>query len=113
MGYKGFVIEGFGAGNIPINFNSLLPWIIRVKEEEIPVLISTQCIHGHEWALLYENGKKALRMGAIPTYDMLSETALVKLMWVCAITNDINKIRRLMLKNIAGEISSNASINKK
>jgi len=109
MGYKGFVIEGFGAGNIPINFNSLLPWIIRAKEEKLPVVISTQCIHGHEWALLYENGKKALKMGAIPAYDMISETALVKLMWVLGITSEINKIKRLMLKPIAGEISSKAS----
>ncbi|MCX8169771.1 MAG: hypothetical protein N3D72_01640, partial [Candidatus Methanomethyliaceae archaeon] len=54
---------------------------------------------------VYSTGRILLSMGVIPGEDMLPETALVKLMWVLAQTNDLNEIKKLMLSNIAGEIS--------
>ncbi|MEM7827514.1 MAG: asparaginase, partial [Candidatus Aenigmatarchaeota archaeon] len=92
MGYKGFVVEGFGACNVPVNYNSLISCIQRAKNENIPVVISTQCVDGYDWTHLYENGQKALQAGGIPAYDMLSETALVKLMWVLKQTDDMEEI---------------------
>jgi glutamyl-tRNA(Gln) amidotransferase subunit D len=40
---------------------------------------------------------------------MLSETALVKLMWVLGQTSDREEIRQLMKTNIAGEITVDES----
>ena len=55
-----------------------------------------------------EFGKRALDVGAIPGYDMISETAMTKLMWILGNYPDYNisEIKKLFLKNICGEISN-------
>ncbi len=106
IGYKGIVIEGFGAGNVPIDENSLIPKIESAIKKGIPIIVSTQCAIGCSWVYLYECGKKALDAGAIPGYDIISETALTKLMWILGnFPHDMGKIKTLMLLNVAGEIS--------
>lgn len=105
MGYEGLILEGFGAGNVPIKGNSFLPSIKKAIHNNVPVVVSTQCAIGCSWMYLYECGKRALDIGAIPGYDMISETALVKLMWVLAQTNNMKKIKKMMLSDIGGEIS--------
>ena len=46
-----------------------------------------------------------LDIGVIPLYDMLPETALVKVMWVLANSTSLEVAKSLMQKNIAHEIS--------
>ena len=106
LGYKGIILEGFGAGNVPINKNSLIPEIKNAIKKDIPVVVSTQCAIGCSWMYLYETGKKALDAGAIPGHDMISETAMTKMMWILGNhKGSINKIRKLFLKDVAGELS--------
>lgn len=104
-GVKGFVIEGFGAGNVPTEKRSIIPSIKNATKSDIPVVITTQCSLGSSWAYLYEVGVKAIEAGALPGYDILSETALVKLMWVLGQTNDLKRVKKMMLTNYAGEIT--------
>ena len=108
LGYKGIILEGFGAGNLPINENSLIPEIEKAIKKRIPIVISTQCAVGYSWVNLYECGKEALDAGAIPGHDMLSETAMIKLMWIIGNfpKKNIQQIKRLFLKDISGEISN-------
>lgn len=114
LGYKGIVIEGYGAGNVPIAENSLIEEIGNATKKGIPVVVSTQCAIGCSWMYLYECGKRALDVGAIPGHDMISETALTKLMWVLGnFPNDKNKIKELLLSNIAGEVSTVRKPNEK
>jgi len=107
LGYKGIVLEGYGAGNVPIKDNSLVPEIKKATEQGVPIIMCTQCAIGYAWVYLYEVGRKALEAGAIPGHDMISETALTKLMWI--IGNypkyDVKKIKKLFLKDICGEVS--------
>ncbi|KKT35839.1 MAG: hypothetical protein UW24_C0003G0040 [Parcubacteria group bacterium GW2011_GWA2_44_12] len=107
MGYKGIVLEGYGPGHLPIEENSLIPEIERAVKQNIPVIVGTQCALGSSWMCLYEVGKKALDAGAIPGYDMMCETVMTKLMWILGnFKNDMRTIKKLILKNISGEISS-------
>jgi glutamyl-tRNA(Gln) amidotransferase subunit D len=48
--------------------------------------------------------------GAIPAEDMLPETAYVKLGWVLGHTKNLEKVREMMLTNIAGEITERTEI---
>jgi len=82
LDYKGIILECFGVGNVPIDENSLVPEIENAVKKRIPVIVSSQCTIGFSWMYLYECGKKALDAGAILGHDMISETAMTKLMWI-------------------------------
>ncbi len=101
-GYHGIVIEGTGLGHAP---EKLYGSIRRAIEEEIPVVMTSQCIWGRINMNVYSTGRDLLALGVIPGEDMLPETALVKLMWVLAKTRNMSEVRELMLTNIAGEIN--------
>lgn len=101
-GYHGIVIEGTGLGHAPY---TLLKPIKRAIDEGIAVVMTSQCIWGRINMNVYRRGVELLRLGVIPGEDMLPETAFVKLMWVLAQTRDLDKVRELMLTNIAGEIN--------
>ncbi|MBW3023086.1 asparaginase [Candidatus Woesearchaeota archaeon] len=101
---KGIVLEAFGCGNIPLK-NSFLEKIRELIGKGISIFVSTQCIFGKVDLNRYENGKALLKAGAVPLGDMTSETALVKLMLALGQTEDKNKVKELMLTNVAGEIS--------
>lgn len=107
-GIDGLILESFGPGNLPNQENSLLPCIELARKKKIPVLIATQCIYGTTRMYLYEVGQQALQLGVIPTRDMTPETAFVKLKWALGQTRDLEKIRAIMEKDIAGELSIGA-----
>lgn len=54
---------------------------------------------------VYTTGRKLQNAGVVPLGDLLPETALVKLMWILAHTNDVEEVRKMMLKNLAGEFN--------
>ncbi len=47
-GSKGIILEGFGLGTLPENISSGL---IRAKEENIPVILTTRCLEGRVYNL--------------------------------------------------------------
>ncbi|HBC73818.1 MAG TPA: L-asparaginase 1 [Candidatus Wallbacteria bacterium] len=104
MGYEGIVIEGFGAGNIPTNQNSILHGIERATAKNIPVVIGTQCLLGEVDLSLYEVGMKAAKIGAIPAFDMTLETTLCKLMYALGKSSELKEIRKIMKTDICGDI---------
>jgi L-asparaginase/Glu-tRNA(Gln) amidotransferase subunit D len=105
MGYHGIVIEGYGEGTIPSEENALSVGISQAISLGCFVVISSQCTFGDADLSVYEVGRSALEVGAMGARDMTSEAALVKLAWVLGHTRDHNEVRKLMRKNIVGEIS--------
>ncbi|MCX9027976.1 MAG: Glu-tRNA(Gln) amidotransferase subunit GatD [Candidatus Methanoperedens sp.] len=101
-GYKGIVIEGTGLGHVSTEW---IPLIKTVTDAGIPVVMTSQCINGRVCDRVYDTGSDILKAGAIESEDMLSEVALVKLMWVLGQTKDIEKITAMMHTNIAGELT--------
>jgi glutamyl-tRNA(Gln) amidotransferase subunit D len=51
-----------------------------------------------------------MKAKAIPAEDMLPETTYVKLGWVLGHTKDLEEIRKMMLTNMAGEITARSEI---
>jgi len=99
-GYKGIVLEGTGLGHVASDW---IDGIKRATEENIPVVVTSQCLRGRICDLVYDTGRYMLEAGAIEGEDMLPEVALVKLMWVLA--NKPDEVRSLMGTPLAGEIS--------
>ncbi|OLS22096.1 MAG: L-asparaginase 1 [Candidatus Heimdallarchaeota archaeon LC_2] len=106
LGYEGIVLECYGAGNIPILKRSLVKCIKNLRSMNIPVIITSMCIYGRAELYLYETGKMAKDAGAISGFDMLSEVALIKLMWALNKTNDFDEIKDIIYSNVAGEINT-------
>jgi glutamyl-tRNA(Gln) amidotransferase subunit D len=106
-GYRGIVIEGTGLGHVPTTVEkfSLIPKIKKASENGIAVCITSQCLFGRVHPFVYANLRKAYEAGAIYCEDMLPEVAYVKLMHVLGHTKDREKVKELMLTNMAGEIN--------
>ncbi len=105
-GYKGIVIEGTGLGHVCVEGeNSWLPSIQRAVEEGLAVVMTSQCIYGRTHPFVYDTARILYKAGVIYASDMLPEVAYVKLMWVLAHVSDMREVRKLMLTNIAREIS--------
>ncbi|MFX1318026.1 MAG: Glu-tRNA(Gln) amidotransferase subunit GatD [Promethearchaeota archaeon] len=101
-GYHGIVLEGTGLGHAPA---SLLKAIERTREEQIPVIMTSQCIWGRVQMRVYRTGVELVQRGVISAEDMIAETAYVKLMWVLAKTRDITEVQTQMRANLVGEIT--------
>lgn len=105
-GYHGIVIEGTGLGHAP---ESMFKSIERAINEGIAIVMTSQCLWGRINMNVYRTGVQLLNIGVIPGEDMLPETAYVKLMWTLAQTRNLEEVRNIMLKNIAGEINPRSS----
>ncbi len=100
-GYHGIVLGGTGLGHAPIY---ILDSLKRAIEEDIFVVMTSQCLFGHIGMNVYVRGRDLLTMGIIPGVNMLPETAYVKLVWVLGHTQNKDEVRERMTTNISGEI---------
>ena len=100
-GYKGIVLEGTGLGHVP---EVLQPSLKSAIDSGVVVAMTTQCIHGRVDMDVYRTGVELLDIGVVPCQDMISETALVKLMWLLANTKTPEQAGSLMYTSLAGEI---------
>ena len=100
--YRGLVLEGTGLGHVSrYCYNA----IKRATEKGRLVAMTSQCIWGRINMNVYYTGRDLLSLGVIPLEDMVPETAVVKMMWAFGQTTNVEEASRLMLSNIAGEIS--------
>jgi L-asparaginase len=103
-GLKGLVVEGFGAGNFPIDGDaSLLPLFDEARERGISVVMVSQARCNSVDLSLYEAGMKASKRGVIGGGDMTPEAAVTKLMHVLAYESEPERIRRKLERDLAGE----------
>jgi glutamyl-tRNA(Gln) amidotransferase subunit D len=99
-GYEGIVLEGSGLGHVN---ESSFPSLERAREEGIPVFMTSQCIWGRTNLRVYDTGRDLLCLGIVPLENMLSETAIVKLMWTLGNYDNEAEVVEAMKRNIAGE----------
>ncbi len=97
-GKDGIVIAGTGLGHVG---EGLIKSIRKLIRNGVPIVMTTQCLNGTVNMNVYSTGRKLIKAGVINGKDMLPEVALVKLMWVLANEDDVEKA---MQRNIAGEI---------
>ncbi len=99
---KGIVLIGTGLGHIP---QKIIPKIKDLGKKGSIIVMSSQCLFGRINMRVYSTGRDLLKAGVISCEDMLPETAYVKLMWALAHGKNREDIKRIMTKNIAGELS--------
>lgn len=105
MGYRGVVLETFGAGGMHFHRRDLLEKLRMLEQQGIVVVACSQCLYEPSNFTIYEVGRKLLETGVIPAGDMTTEAAVTKLMWALGQTQDPEEVRRIFQKNFSGEIS--------
>jgi len=102
LGYKGIVIVGTGLGHVN---KPLYPAIRRAAEKGVAIYMTLQTIWGYVHMFVYDTGRDLMSMGVVPAGNMLPEVAFIKLGWALGQTNDLHKVRDLMLTPINDEIT--------
>lgn len=81
MGYKGIIIEGYGAGGVPCdNEKDFIPAIKYAMKNGVAVVCITQCLYNGVHLDKYPMGVLAEKSGAISAKNMTLENTLAKLM---------------------------------
>lgn len=101
----GIVIEAYGIGGIPYLGNDFTPYISKALAQNIPVVVTSQCLYEESDFSIYKVGSKALELGVIEASDMTTEACITKIMWVLGQTKNLKQIKKLFQTSIAGEIS--------
>jgi glutamyl-tRNA(Gln) amidotransferase subunit D len=101
-GYRGIVIAGTGLGHVN---KPLYPAVKRAVEAGVHVVMTVQTLWGYTQMYVYETGRELLEIGVVPLDNMLPETALMKLSWVLAHTDDHDEVMRRMRRSINHEIT--------
>lgn len=101
-GYKGIVIAGTGLGHVN---KPMYPALKRAQEAGVAVYMTVQTLWGYVQMYVYETGREMMDLGVIPAANMLPEVAYVKLGWALGQTDDLEKVKEIMLTPINGEIT--------
>jgi len=102
---RAIILEGTGLGHVR---TSLIPKISSIISSGTPIVMTSSCINGMVDLNVYSTGRRLLESGVVPAYDMLSETAMIKVMWILhGMKEDIDPdmFRELFLSDVSGEIS--------
>ncbi|MFH1197488.1 MAG: Glu-tRNA(Gln) amidotransferase subunit GatD [bacterium] len=100
--YSGIVIAGTGLGHVN---KPLYPALKKAQEKGVAVYMTVQTLWGYVQMYVYDTGRDMMELGVIPGANMLPEVAYVKLGWALGQTHDLEKVKEIMLKPIAGEIT--------
>jgi len=99
---NGIVIQAYGTGNIPYDFDAFFR---LARKSRIPVVVTSQCLHGMTQMKSYDVGRRALKLGVIEGYDQSLEMLTVKLMWALKRYPYV-KVRTVMMTDFAGELDT-------
>lgn len=100
---KGVVFRAFGAGDVSTNLH---PAFAYLKEQEIPIVVTTQAPNGNSNFSVNQPGIDLAKKGlATPAYDMSIESMTTKLMWLLGQELSYAEINRMLIDDLHGEVS--------
>lgn len=105
-GLKGLILETYGSGNAPTN-GAFLKKIKEAADKGIVIYNVTQCQGGTVEMGRYETSCELLKYGVSSGYDITTEAAVCKMMYLLAQYQDSNEIKKYLNSSIKGEITTN------
>ena len=102
-GTRGVLIQGYGAGNLPMGRPDLQALFAHCARQAVPVVITSQCLSGGADLETYELGAMARDLGAISGGLHTRWAALAKLALTLGAGGGIEEVRRAFACAWAGE----------
>jgi len=108
--YRGIVIEATGFGHVALEGkHSWLDSIKKAVKQGIVVCFAPQTLYGRLDPLIYSAGRILRDAGVLFLEDMLPETAYTKLGYLLGKEKSAEKVKQLMLQNLANELNPRLS----
>lgn len=107
-GYRGIVIAGTGLGHVN---KPLYPSIERAVKKGVAIYMTVQTLWGYTHMFVYDTGRDLMSKGVIPSENILPEVAYIKLGWALGQTDDLEKVKKIMLTPVLDEITEREPYN--
>lgn len=102
--YDGLIIESFGVGGLP-EYGGLYEAVHRAVERGKLVVMTTQVPNeGSDLTVYHVGGRLKSTLHLLEAYDMTTEAAVAKLMWILGRTRDFDEAARLFYTPVAMDI---------
>ena len=105
--YDGLVIESFGVGGLPEyeGDDSYFDIISRGVERGKIVVMTTQVPNeGSDLTVYHVGGRLKSTLRLLEAYDMTTEAAVAKLMWILGRTREFDEAEKLFYRSVARDI---------
>ncbi len=101
---KGVVLETYGAGNAPEQ-KDFLDMLAQAIQRGVVIVNISQCASGSVYMQRYQSGKILADAGVLSGYDLTTEAAITKLMFLFGHGRTHKQVREQMACSLSGELS--------
>ena len=104
--YDGLIIESFGVGGLPEYDGGHLYDVVRRGVERGKIVVMTTQVpnEGSDLTVYHVGGHLKSTLRLLEAYDMTTEAAVAKLMWIMGQTREFSEVERLFYQPVAQDI---------